>query len=238
MRVFDADDVDAALASSLDSLDDAVNYRNWIVDLAAPALDGPILEVGAGHGTFTESFVEYGDVTAIEPGRYASTLLAQRYAHDDRVTTVNGVVADLDERAQFGSAVMINVLEHVEDDQGVLVDIASRLRPGAELAIWVPAFHLLYSPFDERLGHVRRYRKGELEADVLLAGFEVIDSRYVNLPGWFSWLLLVRLLRIEPTSARTVRIFDRWIVPAVRWVETRLQMPFGQSVFLIARKPG
>ncbi len=64
--------------------------------------------------------------------------------------------------------------------------------------IWVPAFQFLYSPFDEKLGHVRRYRKREAERDVRLAGYEVVDSRYVNMPGWFSWLLLVRLLVRNP----------------------------------------
>lgn len=236
-RSFDASQVDATLASSLDSLDDALNYRDWIVDLATPHLAEPLLEVGAGHGTFTESFAELGSVTAVEPGAYGAALLTDRFADDDRVTTVSGTVADVADAPAFGSSVMINVLEHIEDDQGVLREIRDRLEPGRCLVIWVPAFQLLYSPFDEKLGHVRRYRKQQLEVDVARAGFDVVDSRYVNLPGWFSWLLLVRLLRQEPTSAATVKIFDRYIVPVVRWVEDRIRMPFGQSVLLVARKP-
>jgi SAM-dependent methyltransferase len=234
---FDPDEVDATLASTLDSLDGADNYRDWIVDLARPHLESPVLEVGAGHGTFTGSFAALGSVTAVEPGRHAAALLAERYAGDDRITGVAGVVADVPSTPSFGSAVMINVLEHIADDQAVLREIRDRLRPGACLAIWVPAFRLLYSPFDAKLGHVRRYRKHELEADVRRAGYDVVDSRYVNMPGWFSWLILVRLLRQEPTSPTTVRVFDRWIVPAVRWVETRVRMPFGQSVLVIARRP-
>jgi SAM-dependent methyltransferase len=233
---FDTDEVDATLASTLDSLDDAVNYRNWIVSLAAPHLAGPILEVGAGHGTFTESFAVFGDVTAVEPGGHAAQMLATRFAGIDGVTTVTGVVADIETSPAFGSAVMINVLEHIADDQGVLGEISDRLRPGAHLVIWVPAFEVLYSPFDRKLGHERRYRRRQLEADVRRAGYDVVESRYVNLPGWFSWLLLVRLLRQEPTSAPMVKVFDRYIVPAVRWVESRVRVPFGQSVFLVARK--
>ncbi len=234
---FDVDEVDATLASTLDSLDDAVNYRNWIVSLASPHLAGPILEVGAGHGTFTESFAGFGDVTAVEPGAHAAQLLTERFAGVDGVTTVAGVVADVDPSPVFGSVVMINVLEHIADDQGVLAEIADRLRPGGHLAIWVPAFELLYSPFDRKLGHERRYRRRQLEQDVRRAGYDVVESRYVNLPGWFSWLLLVRILRQEPTSPTMVKVFDRYIVPAVRWIETRIRVPFGQSVFLVARKP-
>jgi SAM-dependent methyltransferase len=234
---FDVGDVDATLASTLDSLDEAENYRNWIVDLARPHLASPILEVGAGHGTFTESFAAIGDVTAVEPGGHAAVVLAERYERDERVTALAGVVADVPVEPRFGSAVMINVLEHIADDHGVLVEIRERLEPGACLAIWVPAFEFLYSPFDAKLGHERRYRKQQLVDDVRRAGYDVVDARYVNMPGWFSWLILVRLLRQEPTSATTVKIFDRWIVPVVRWIEGRVRMPFGQSVLVIARKP-
>jgi len=146
------------------------------------------------------------------------------------------VVADVPTSPAFASAVMINVLEHIDDDQGVLREIGDRLEPGACLTIWVPAFQLLYSPFDAKLGHVRRYRKRDVERDVRRAGYEVVDSRYVNMPGWFSWLLLVRILRQEPTSATTIKIFDRYVVPVVRWIEDRVRMPFGQSVLLVARK--
>jgi SAM-dependent methyltransferase len=236
-RAFDATEVDATLASTLDSLDDAVNYRNWIVALAAPHLVEPIMEVGAGHGTFSESLADFGAVTAIEPGGYAAEVLTRRFQGDDRITTITGTVDDVDSSPTFETAVMINVLEHIADDQGVLRSISERLRPGGHLVIWVPAFRLLYSDFDRKLGHERRYRRAELEADVGRAGYVVVDSRYVNMPGWFSWLLMVRLLRQEPTSPTTITIFDRWLVPPVRWLETRIRMPFGQSVLLVARKP-
>ena len=237
-RAFDQTEVDATLASTLDSLDDAENYRNWIVELASPYLSGPILEVGAGHGTFTEAFAAFGDVTAVEPDTYAAGLLTERYRSDDRVTSVAGVIDDVASEPAFGSAVMINVLEHIADDQGALAAVSDRLQPGGHLVIWVPAFQFLYSRFDEKLGHERRYTKGQLDGDVRRAGYEVVDARYVNMPGWFSWLLMVRLARQEPTSSFTVRVFDKCIVPVVRFIENRVRMPFGQNVLLIARKPG
>jgi SAM-dependent methyltransferase len=233
----DSDTVDATLAGSLESLDDALNYRDWIVDLAAPHLGDRLLEVGAGHGTFTERFADFGTVVAVEPGEFAAAQLSERFAMNDRVTAVAGVAADVDVDG-FDTAVMINVLEHIDDEQGILGDLHHRLAPDGHLVLWVPAFMMLFSEFDHRLGHHRRYRRRELETLVEANGFELVTSRYVNLPGWFSWLLMVRLARIEPTNTATIRIFDRWIVPLVRWVEDRIRMPFGQSVFLVARRVG
>ena len=186
-------------------LDDAPNYRRWIVDLCAPHLAGPVLEVGAAHGTFTVGPAPPGDV------------------------------ADVD--ALYGSAVMINVLERIEDDQAVLREVFERLEPGGRLCIWAPTYEFLSSRFDAELGHVRRYRKRQLEADVRLAGFEVVEGRHVNLPGWLGWLVFCRILRRRPTSPTLVRALDTWIVPPMRWFETRVKMPIGMSVFLAARKP-
>lgn len=235
---FGADVVDTAVMASFEALDIAPNYRDWIVDLCAPHLLGPVLEVGAGSGTLTERYVAFGDVTAVEPSSRAASLLADRYADDARVTTIAGPVGDVPAEPAFGSAVMINVLERVDDDQGVLREIFDRLEPGGRLCIWAPTYEFLYSDVDAKLGRVRRYRKRQLEADVRLAGYEVVEGRHVNLPGWLVWLILCRLLRRDPTAPAFVKIVDRWIVPAVRRIEARIWVPIGQTVFLVARKPG
>ena len=237
MKPADNEVVDATLASTLDTLDDAVNYLSWIVELARPHLTGPILELGAGQGTFTSSFADISAVHAVEPGDYACSVLGARFAQDDRVAVTCGMVDELPSGPQYGSAVMVNVLEHIEDDFGAVSQIADRLRPGAHLVVWVPAFMFLYSQFDHELGHHRRYRRGRLNDVMTRAGLEVVESRYVNLPGWFSWLLITRLLRQRPTSGPLVKLFDRYLVPVTRAVETRIRPPLGQSILIVAQKP-
>lgn len=228
---------DAALAPTLDSLDEAVNYMRWIVDLARPALAAPILEIGAGVGTFTAAFADIAPVHAVEPGAQGTAVLRERFADDSRVRITQGVIDDLPPGAAYGSAVMINVLEHIEDDVAALQSIRSRLSQGGHIAIWVPAFPLLYSDFDRDLGHFRRYRLPGLRQVVTSAGFSVTDARYVNAPGFFSWLIITRLLKQRPTSGPLVTIFDRFVVPLVRRVESVVRPPFGQSILLIARNP-
>lgn len=235
---FVADAVDTAVAASFEALDIAPNYCDWIVDLCAPHLDGPVLEVGAGRGTLTERYAAFGDVTAVEPCSRAASLLADRYGDDARVTTIAGLVGDVSAEPVFASAVMINVLERIDDDQGALREIFDRLEPGGRLCVWAPTYEFLYSEFDAELCRVRRYRKRQLEADVRLAGYEVVEGRHVNLPGWLVWLILCRLLRRDPTAPAFVKTVDRWLVPAVRRIEERIWVPIGQTVFLVARKPG
>ena len=71
----------------------------------------------------------------------------------------------------FDAAVMINVFEHIDDEQAILADLRRRLATDGRLVLWVPAFMLLFSGFDRRLGLHRRNRRRELEDLVAANGF-------------------------------------------------------------------
>jgi len=228
---------DKNLLTTLESLEGAVNYRDWLLRLSQPYLAAPVLEVGAGRGTFTPLLAKLGDVTAIEPSDRLAGLLGEAVAHQPQVHVVVGELADVPAAADHGSAVMFNVLEHIEDDGEALRQIHERLQPGARLILWVPAFQLLFSEFDRRVGHHRRYRLRGLKSRVRAAGYTVERGRYANAIGWFSWLFFCRMLRIIPTDGVLPRVFDRFFVPVISRVERVLRPPFGQSVFLVARKP-
>jgi hypothetical protein len=56
-------------------------------------------------------------------------------------------------------AVLLDVVEHMEDDRAFLADVIGRLDAGTTVFITVPALPLLWSSWDEALGHHRRYLK-------------------------------------------------------------------------------
>jgi hypothetical protein len=127
-------------------------------------------------------------------------------------------------------------LEHIPNDGEALDVLHHVLRHDGVLLLWVPAFELLYGRFDHEIGHFRRYRKRAL-CDLLAEhGYSVIHSWYASLPGWFGWLLVVRLLGQRPTVGKLSSLYDRSIVPLLRRVERRVHPPFGQSVFVAARR--
>jgi SAM-dependent methyltransferase len=150
---------------------------------------------------------------------------------------LHGDVATVIEGRSFDSVVLVNVLEHIEDDAAALRDILTGLRPGGTVVLFVPAFQALYSEFDRLVGHYRRYRKGELAALVRGAGFEVVESRYVNCIGALAWWVVARQLGRFPKSRSAMRAYDRTVVPVIRAVESRWTPPFGQSVLCIGRRP-
>lgn len=230
---------DAELAETLDNLDGADNYAAWIFEQVEPHLGEEVLEVGAGHGTFTGLLsARSARVAATEVSERCVTILRSRFGGDRRVTVVPGSAAEAADLLPFDSAVLINVLEHIEDDEGVLRQLSATLRPGGRVILWVPAFTLLYSDFDRKIGHYRRYRKAGLAAKLSAAGYQVADLRYVNVVGALAWLVVARLLGRAPTGGLPVKIYDSYFVPVLSRIERRWTMPFGQSVFAVGIWPG
>jgi 2-polyprenyl-3-methyl-5-hydroxy-6-metoxy-1,4-benzoquinol methylase len=212
-------------------------YNRWILDLIRPGIRGKVLEIGAGTGNFSAELRALGSsLTAVEPSVRLGKRLRERVAHVPSVTVVEGVLSDVTDRG-FDAAVMLNVLEHIEDEEAVLGEVLERLTPGGTLSIWVPAFEFLYSDFDKRVGHFRRYRRPQLVNVVSAAGFTVRSARYVNLPGFFAWWLTMRASKVGAGGGRLTDIYDRVVVPVTSRVEKIIHPPFGLSVLLVAERP-
>jgi SAM-dependent methyltransferase len=64
--------------------------------------------------------------------------------------------------ASIDCALLMDVLEHVDDDVGLLRGVQRVLRPSSEVLITVPAHATLWSAHDDFLGHRRRYDRHQL----------------------------------------------------------------------------
>jgi SAM-dependent methyltransferase len=95
--------------------------------------------------------------------------------------------------ATFDLALLLDVIEHVEDDASFLRQVLRKLRPSAHLLLTVPAFAPLFSAHDRFLGHFRRYTRRELAALMASLGLRVQQSGYLFFgPLWARSLSLVR----------------------------------------------
>jgi 2-polyprenyl-3-methyl-5-hydroxy-6-metoxy-1,4-benzoquinol methylase len=232
------DDSDAELSDVLSTLEEADNYADWIYKLIRPYLGERVLEIGAGHGELTERLRRQGHVTATDLSKRCVDSLEERFAGADDVDVLHADVAALGaESKTFDSVVLINVLEHIDDDVNALADLRDVLEPGGKLCVFVPAFEGLYSEFDRKIGHRRRYRRSQLVETFDRAGLEVVDARYVNTVGALAWWLFARQLGQVPTQKWSVTVYDRVAVPVIRQLEAGREPRFGQSLLGIAARP-
>jgi SAM-dependent methyltransferase len=228
------DVADMNMQSGLSLNSDADNYLNWISDLCAPFLGENILEIGAGHGDFTERFSKVGSVVATEVSEGSLEYLRNRFENNRKVQIRKFEIHSTPTQL-FDSIVLINVLEHIENDVDALCALSRHLKPNGHLVVYVPAFWLLYSRFDNSIGHYRRYTRRELVDVASRASFHNLNSHYVNSVGAIGWLLICRILRRSASDGASVGVMNRWIIPVVRKFETKISPPFGISVFYAGR---
>ena len=231
-------------AADLEVMSGAENYVSWIFsDLIAPHLGRSVLEIGSGIGTFSTRIAAQPKVerlTCVEIDPSCAEAARQALAAAPVRKPVEHIVGDYLgaplPKDEYDAALLINVLEHLQDDRATVRKARSELRMDGSLVIFVPAFDLLMSGLDRRLGHHRRYTTASLRRLLEGAGFTVTALRYYNFVGFLGWLWRFRILGRTEQSPGLVRFFDRVILPVQLRVERALPLPVGQSVYAVAKK--
>jgi hypothetical protein len=219
----------------------AERYQRWLADMAIPYLGANPIELGSGLGNYAQWWLDNARISGITLVERDSSRLSHLRARFEGISRVH--VTDLDifslhgERAQHTSLIAYNFLEHVEHDSLALRAAHRLCQAGAPVVIFVPAFPFAFGEFDRRVGHFRRYTRASLGRTFLEAGLIPESIRYVNAPGLLTWFVGVRLLHMSPTDSRLLRLWDAVVVPITRSVESRVNLPFGQSVLGVARTP-
>ena len=82
----------------------------------------------------------------------------------------------------------------------------------------------LYSEVNRKVGHFRRYTKKNLVELTTSSGFDIVNARYFDVAGIISWYINFTLLKNE-ISGRSVSLYDRFVVPAMRVIEGLVPPP-------------
>lgn len=235
-------EVDPFYVEDLRQMAQAQNYQRWQFQMVAPYLRGEVLEVGGGIGSFTPQLASVADfVTSLEPNEYCFKQLCEKIAPLKNATayqaTVEGLGQVIPSTNAFDAVVLMNVLEHIRDDRAVLAALKQRLSPAGRIIVLVPAGQWAFGPTDVRLGHYRRYTRPLVRELVAELGMELEKIRCYNFVGIWGWWWNAKFARRQNQSCGQIRLFDRWIVPGLSWVEKFLPPPVGQTLLFVARLP-
>ncbi len=170
---------------------------------------------------------------------------------------VCGTIDDLNESVD--QITLLDVLEHIEDDEAFLNNLYRHLSEEGRLLIAVPAFNVLWSSEDDAAGHFRRYRLRELRRKVESAGFEVLLTSYFY-QFLFLPILLVRVLlekigiikrydmrdeeerrkinqqQFDERGYLVTKVLDLLTLREICKIKSGAGLSFGSSIVLVAKK--
>jgi hypothetical protein len=158
-----------------------------------------VAEVGCGHGLVQQQFEQGFDV-AVDGFELNLVSLEQNLSTRGRLLYCNVLEKRPEFGAQYDLVLLFGVLEHIERVEQFLDAIKFLVKEGAHVLINVPALRGLYSRYDRRAGHLRRYSLPELVQLVSAQGFKVRACTYWGLPLLpFLWLRKqhLRFVRLE-----------------------------------------
>lgn len=219
----------------------ARHWKAYFASRMRSCLHGAVLEVGAGMGETTATLMneDCASWLCLEPdGRLRDTLArrVQTLPGSGRIEVVSGTLLTLDAARRFDCVLYIDVIEHIEDDRRELQLAADRLLPGGSLVVLAPAHQWLFTPFDEAIGHFRRYDRAMLRA-AAPAELAEVQLAYLDSVGLLCSLgNRLWLGRAQPSVAN-ILFWDRCMVPISRVLDPLLGRRVGKSILGIWRKP-
>jgi SAM-dependent methyltransferase len=221
-------------SENLDVMENAPRYLKHVAKLIRRHLpdSGLILDFGAGNGMQTQLIREpSASVVCIENDkRRLDDLRRLGYSAS---ASLEGV-----ETASVAAVFSSNCLEHIADDQAIVKEISRVLEDDGVFVLYVPALQFLFSSMDERVGHVRRYRRMQLKELSETNGFEIISIRYVDSLGVIATLIFKFFGKSKGTPGRwSVKFYDSLIFRLSIALDVLFRQLIGKNLLLVARKP-
>ncbi len=203
-----------------------------------------VVDVGCGTGGFLSELAR--EYTAVGTDTSA---LAIEYCRKRGLEHLHlGTLDDFPrERYAVDAVTMLDVIEHIEDDHGVVKQVYDLLKPGGYFIASVPANKWMWSAHDVMHMHYRRYSKPQFRQLMEAAGFEIKKLSFFN-SFLFPLAALKRMTQrklkvedihavVDPVPAVVNTLFDAIFKAETPFLKT-MSFPFGVSLIVIARKQG
>ena len=210
--------------------------------LLGPVKAGAILDVGAGSGFFSSYLLARSDATE-------AWCVDICYPRDSDASESGKPIhfRTALETVNARTVLLMDVLEHVDDDVGLLRAQVQKVPSGSRFLITVPAFQFLWSGHDVFLEHKRRYTLEQLESVMRDAGLQVRHGAYYFgfvFPLAAALRLLPKLLWWRREEAKSQLTAPHPVSNALLAAACKIELPLmkfnrlaGLSVICLAEKP-
>lgn len=199
-----------------------------------------VLDVGCGTGAILDAFSRRYTAFGQDVAPQAIDFCRKR----GLTNLFLGKLGSYPQDERFDLITLLDVVEHVEDDLGMLNEAHGLLRGNGYALVTVPAFPALWGPHDIATHHKRRYTKSTLRGVLASAGFQVQYLTYFNtllFPVALVKRFLARFLGSSEMSdleipSRPLNTLLRKTFEIESGIVPRLSLPFGLSLLCLAKR--
>jgi 2-polyprenyl-3-methyl-5-hydroxy-6-metoxy-1,4-benzoquinol methylase len=226
--------------TELEIFERAINWKAYWTHQISPHIGDSVLEVGAGIGANTKGLYARENQTwlCLEPDARQCAIIDEKIKSgilppslEAQAKTIN----DLDDGKFFDTILYIDVLEHIKEDGLELINASSRLLKGGKIVIISPAHNFLFSEFDTKIGHYRRYNRKMLQR-IIPSNMKKNRLYYLDSIGFFASLANKLLLKSSDPTHKQIQLWDRLMVRASRVADPLLGYNFGKTIVCIIEK--
>jgi 2-polyprenyl-3-methyl-5-hydroxy-6-metoxy-1,4-benzoquinol methylase len=199
-----------------------------------------VIDVGAGIGSTAKvlNFKKFKRWVELEPDQTHVKKIRQdqiRGLIPEYYEVRCGMLRDIAQKEVFDTILYIDVLEHIESDSEELLLAERYLSTKGNIIILAPAHPFLFTIFDQRVGHFRRYNKKTMES-ISPPNLKVINLRYLDSIGMIASFLNKSFLRSDSPKPSHIKLWDRILVRTSRKFDKILSYNLGKSIVCVLQK--
>jgi len=225
-----------------------MQWRHWVLLQQLKRASRPVqtaLEIGCGHGV-VRGMVERDLGIPVDGCDLNQRALEMATKGKGRLLVYNVFDRNPAMLQAYDLVLLMDVIEHLEDDREFLKASLEHLKPGGLVAINVPAHMAFYGEYDVVAGHKRRYNTARIESL-----FRQTNVKPLSIVSWgFSLMavLFARQLALRFVSReRKIRTgfaepntVARSFLRTLQRIETSMpfQMPVGSSLLALGELNG
>ncbi|MBY0264701.1 MAG: class I SAM-dependent methyltransferase, partial [Holosporales bacterium] len=216
----------------------------WMLRTYAPFMSS-FMEIGCGTGFVLKGIAQEFPKAHLVGSELFPEGLAFAASRLPKATFLQLDAREMPFFQEFDGIGAFDVLEHIEEDDLVLENVARALKPGGVFLISVPQHAWLWSAVDEYACHVRRYCAKDLHFKLYKAGFDIVRST-----SFTSLLLPAMILSRRKATSKEVTdpLKELRLLPLLNYLFTSiltlerfmiqlgLNLPIGGSRFVVAKK--
>jgi ubiquinone/menaquinone biosynthesis C-methylase UbiE len=209
------------------------------------ASDRPvILDIGCGTGMMLEDLQQMGSATGLD-----FSMVALEYCQKRGINKLGRAdVRNIPVKSNSVDIITaLDLIEHIEDDHGLMSEFQRVLKPGGIAVMSVPAHKKLWSGHDVALHHFRRYEKPEFRKLVEGAGLRPRKYTYGMATAYVPAILIRNYKKLRGLNDKN-QCTDEFPIPA--WLNgilkksveaesiwlRKFDLPVGLSLLCVAEK--